>query len=148
MSNLYRLAMPIVGNLTSRDANYWHLFNLDHFLTSKALNIAIPGGPKFEPLYRDVLDKEDEDWNEFNDVNKIIVRFPIRTEYRIAFPHVYNSRPRKVRLGGGGYHHPQLCYVMLGMKKMKKRVIVQVWYWMMNLDFPCVFENLDPYYIP
>ena len=35
--------------------------------------MAIPGGPKFEPLYRDMYD-EDEDWNEFNDINKIIVR--------------------------------------------------------------------------
>ena len=24
---------------------------------------------------------------------------------------MYNSRPRKVVVGGGGYHHPQLCYV-------------------------------------
>ena len=29
--------------------------------------MAIPGGPKFEPLFRDNLD-EDEDWNEFNDI--------------------------------------------------------------------------------
>ena len=36
-------------------------------------------------------------------------QFPIRSEYRIAFPHVYNSRPRKVNLLT--YHHPQLCYV-------------------------------------
>lgn len=39
------------------------------------------GGPKFEPLYRDMYD-EDEDWNEFNDINKIIVRQQLRTEYR------------------------------------------------------------------
>jgi len=120
MENLFRLASPLVASSAGsgggidnvyKDQNYWHLFNLDHFLTAKALNVAIPGGPKFEPLYRDVLDKEEEDWNEFNDVNKIIVRFPIRTEYRIAFPHVYNSRPRKVRVGGNGYCHPMLCYV-------------------------------------
>jgi pre-mRNA-processing factor 8 len=109
MDNLYRLAAPLVS--TQKDKNYWHLFNIDHFLTAKALNVAIPGGPKFEPLYRDVLDKEEEDWNEFNDVHKIIVRLPIRTEYRIAFPHVYNSRPRKVRTGGCGYYHTMSCYV-------------------------------------
>ena len=109
MANLYRLASPLLSN--PLDCNYYHLFNLDHFLTGKALNVAIPGGPRFEPLYRDVEDKDEEDWNEFNDVHKIIVRFPIRTEYRIAFPHVYNSRPRKVRPGGGGYCHPLLCYV-------------------------------------
>ena len=109
MENLYRLAAPLVS--TPKDRNYWHLFNIDHFLTAKSLNVAIPGGPKFEPLYRDVLDKEEEDWNEFNDVHKIIVRLPIRTEYRIAFPHVYNSRPRKVKTGGCGYYHTMSCYV-------------------------------------
>jgi len=37
-----------------------------------------------------------QDWNEFNDINKIIIRQQIRTEYRVAFPYLYNSRPRKV----------------------------------------------------
>jgi hypothetical protein len=110
MSCLYRLAGPLVSTHLL-DPNRRHLFHLPEFLTAKALNIAIPGGPKFDPLYRDVPGKEEEDWNEFNDVNKIIIRHPIRSEYRIAFPHVYNSRPRKVVVGGGGYHHPQLCYV-------------------------------------
>ncbi len=110
MSCLYRLAEPLVSSHLL-DPNHRHLFHLPEFLTAKALNIAIPGGPKFEPLFRDVPEKEEEDWNEFNDVNKIIIRHPIRSEYRIAFPHVYNSRPRKVVVGGGGYHHPQLCYV-------------------------------------
>lgn len=41
------------------------------FFTAKALNLAIPGGPKFEPLYRDV-GLDDEDWNEFNDIGKVI----------------------------------------------------------------------------
>jgi len=52
------------------------LFNKESFYTAKALNIAIPGGPKFEPLYRDVVEK-DEDWNEFNDIRKLIIRNPI-----------------------------------------------------------------------
>jgi pre-mRNA-processing factor 8 len=55
------------------DPNYFYLFDLKSFITAKSLNIAIPGGPKFEPLYRDLFD-EDEDWNEFNDINKIIIR--------------------------------------------------------------------------
>ena len=53
--------------------------------------------------------QDDEDWNEFNDINKIIIRSPIRTEYRIAFPHLYNARPRSVHLSW--YHHPQLAYI-------------------------------------
>lgn len=40
----------------------------------------------------------DEDWNEFNDINKIIIRQPVRTEYRIAFPFLYNSLPLYVHL--------------------------------------------------
>lgn len=70
--------------------------------------MAIPGGPKFEPLYRDIYE-EDEDWNEFNDINKIIIRNMIRTEYKIAFPHLYNSRPRRVAIIP--YHLPAVVYI-------------------------------------
>jgi pre-mRNA-processing factor 8 len=93
MANLHRLASPLLSDLN--DPNYFHLFDKKSFYTAKALNMAIPGGPKFEPLFREAHE-EDEDWNEFNDINKIIVRHPVRTEYKIAFPHLYNSRPRKV----------------------------------------------------
>ena len=55
------------------------------FITAKSLNLCIPGGPKFEPLFRD-MDTRDEDWNEFNDINKLIIRSPIRTEYKVM-PH-------------------------------------------------------------
>jgi pre-mRNA-processing factor 8 len=90
------------------DPNYYHLFDQKSFYTAKALNMAIPGGPKFEPLFRDIFE-EDEDWNEFNDINKIIIRQQIRTEYKIAFPHLYNNRPRKVALQP--YHYPAVVYV-------------------------------------
>ena len=29
------------------------------------------------------MDTRDEDWNEFNDINKLIIRSPIRTEYKV-----------------------------------------------------------------
>lgn len=45
-----------------------------------------------------------EDWNEFNDIHKIIIRQPIRTEYRVAYPYLYNSLPRAVQLSW--YHYP------------------------------------------
>lgn len=106
MSNLYRLASQLLSDFT--DPNYFYLFDLKSFFTAKALNMAIPGGPKFEPLYRDVQDY-DEDWNEFNDINKIIVRHPVRTEYRIAFPFLFNDRPRSVYMVW--YHHPITCYI-------------------------------------
>src|SRR5690606_18387449 len=34
---------------------------------------------------------------------------PIRTEYRVAFPFLYNSLPRSVEISW--YHHPQVTYV-------------------------------------
>lgn len=106
MSNLYRLASQLLSDLT--DKNYFYLFEDKSFFTAKALSVAIPGGPKFEPLHRDV-DLDDEDWNEFNDINKVIIRHQIRTEYKIAFPYLYNDRPRDVHLGW--YHFPSSCYV-------------------------------------
>ena len=70
--------------------------------------MAIPGGPKFGPLYRD-MDTFDEDWNEFNNINKVIIRQQIRTEYRVSFPHLYNSLMRSVHLSP--YHHPKNVYI-------------------------------------
>merc|ERR1719163_506886 len=103
---LYRLSNQLLSDLM--DNNYFYLFEKKSFYTAKALNMAIPGGPKFEPLFRDAYE-EDEDWNEFNDINKIIVRHPVRTEYKIAFPFLYNSRPRKVPFTT--YHTPAVMYV-------------------------------------
>ena len=94
MSNLHRLASQLLSDLCDR--NYFYLFDINSFITAKSLNMAIPGGPKFEPLHRD-LEQQDDDWNEFNDINKIIIRQPIRTEYKLAFPFLYNSRPRDVK---------------------------------------------------
>ncbi|KAL7718050.1 Pre-mRNA-processing-splicing factor [Entamoeba marina] len=71
------------------------------FFTAKALNSTLIGGPKYEPLFRD---EEDDDWNEFDDVNKVIIRRIIRTEYKVAYPHLYSTRPRKVHILS--YHHP------------------------------------------
>lgn len=88
LATLYRLANQLLTDLL--DDNYFYLFDLKSFFTAKALNMAIPGGPKFEPLIKDIHPTE-EDWNEFNDINKIIIRQPIRTEYRIAFPYLYNN---------------------------------------------------------
>ncbi len=51
MSTLYRLGNQLVTDLT--DQNYYYLFDSKSFFTAKALNIAIPGGPKFEPLVKE-----------------------------------------------------------------------------------------------
>lgn len=70
MCNLYRLANQLCSDIV--DKNYYYLFDKASFYTAKALNLAIPGGPKFEPLFRNL--EEDDDWNEFNDIHKIIIR--------------------------------------------------------------------------
>lgn len=105
MATLYRLSNQLLSDLV--DKNYFHLFDLPSFFTAKALNVAIPGGPRFEPLYKDV-DPNDEDFGEFNAIDRIIFRSPIRTEYRVAFPFLYNSLPRSVKLSW--YSHPQVVY--------------------------------------
>ncbi|CAK4031288.1 Pre-mRNA-processing-splicing factor 8 [Lecanosticta acicola] len=106
MATLHRLSNPLLSDIT--DSNYFHLFDMSAFATAKALNVAIPGGPRFEPLYKDI-DPNDEDFGEFNAIDRIIFRAPIRTEYRVAFPYLYNSLPRSVQLGV--YSQPQTVYV-------------------------------------
>ncbi|KAK0464642.1 NUC071 domain-containing protein [Desarmillaria tabescens] len=106
MANLYRLGRTLLSDQPDQNSNY--LFDKKSFFSAKALNMAIPGGPKFEPLYRD-MDSFDEDWNEFNDINKVIIRQPIRTEYKVAFPHLYNSLPRSVHISP--YHTAKNVYI-------------------------------------
>lgn len=51
MATLNRLANVLLTDLA--DENYFYLFDTKSFFTAKALNMAIPGGPKFEPLIKD-----------------------------------------------------------------------------------------------
>ena len=51
MATLYRLANQLLTDLV--DGNFFYLFDPKSFFTAKALNMAIPGGPKFEPLIKD-----------------------------------------------------------------------------------------------
>ncbi|BFZ55441.1 pre-mRNA-splicing factor 8 [Savitreella phatthalungensis] len=108
MATLYRFSRHLQSGPVDRNQQY--LFDKESFQTAKALNVAIPGGPRFEPLYKDVAEMKDEDWNEFNDIHKIIFRQPVRTEYRIAFPHFYNSLPRSVTTAR--YHEPPSMYML------------------------------------
>ncbi|KAF7170268.1 hypothetical protein CNMCM6106_005023 [Aspergillus hiratsukae] len=106
MATLFRLSHQLLSDVV--DQNYFHMFDLNSFFTAKALNVAIPGGPRFEPLYKDI-DPNDEDFSEFNAIDRIIFRAPIRTEYRVAFPFLYNTLPRSVKVSW--YSHPQVVYV-------------------------------------
>ncbi|KAJ4292113.1 pre-mRNA-splicing factor 8 [Collariella sp. IMI 366227] len=105
MASLYRLSLPLVSDVV--DQNYFYLFELKSFLTAKALNVALPGGPRFEPLYKDI-DPNDEDFGEFNAMDRIIFRNPIRTECRVSYPYLYNVLPRSVHLSW--LSHPQVVY--------------------------------------
>ncbi|XP_044717530.1 PRP8 domain IV core [Hirsutella rhossiliensis] len=105
MATLFRLSRSLVSEVV--DKNYYYLFELKGFLTAKALNVALPGGPRFEPLYKDI-DPNDEDFGEFNAIDRIIFRNPIRTEFRVAYPYLYNSLPRSVHLSW--HSHPQVVF--------------------------------------
>lgn len=107
MSNLFQLSTHLLNDIV--DKNYFYLFDLPSFRTAKALNLAIPGGPKFEPLFRDALSEYDDDLNEFNDITKIIIRNYNKSENRIAYPFMYNNRPREVTLSV--HSRPLLSYV-------------------------------------
>ncbi|GAM85178.1 hypothetical protein ANO11243_031820 [Dothideomycetidae sp. 11243] len=106
MATLHRLSTQLLSDTV--DKNYFHLFDVPSFFTAKALNVAIPGGPRFEPLYKDI-DPNDEDFGEFNAMDRIIFRQPMKTEYRVAFPYLYNSLPRSVSLSW--YSYPQVVFV-------------------------------------
>ena len=106
MATLHRLSNQLLSDVV--DKNYFHMFDMNSFLTAKALNVAIPSGPRFEPLYKDI-DPNDEDFGEFNAIDRIIFRQPLRTEYRVAFPFLFNSLPRSVQVSW--YSHPPMVYV-------------------------------------
>ncbi|GAB7344574.1 hypothetical protein MBLNU457_3072t1 [Dothideomycetes sp. NU457] len=106
MTTLYRLSNQLLSDTV--DKNYFHLFDLPSFFSAKALNVALPGGPRFEPLFKDI-DPNDEDFGEFNAIDRIIFRSPIKTEYRVAFPYLFNSLPRSVSLTW--YSYPQVVYI-------------------------------------
>ncbi|GAP89634.1 putative pre-mRNA-splicing factor spp42 [Rosellinia necatrix] len=106
IATLHRLSRPLLSDKI--DQNYFYLFDLKSLLTAKALNVALPGGPRFEPLYKDI-DPNDEDFGEFNAIDRIIFRLPIKTECRVAYPYLYNSLPRSVH--SHWYSHPPNVYL-------------------------------------
>ncbi|ODV81188.1 PROCN-domain-containing protein [Suhomyces tanzawaensis NRRL Y-17324] len=103
MASLYKYAKSILPN--ENTGNVPHLFDKNSFFTAKSLNVALPGGPKFEPLFKDKINNPElEDFTEFNSIDRIIIRSPIRTEYSVAFPFLYNSFVKLV--SASWYHDP------------------------------------------
>ncbi|KAF8202031.1 NUC071 domain-containing protein [Mycena galopus ATCC 62051] len=91
MANLYRMGRTLLSDQPDKNASYLLLI-----------------WPSLEGLNID-MDTFDDDWNEFNDINKVIIRQQIRTEYKVAFPHLYNSLPRSVRISP--YRSPKSVYI-------------------------------------
>ncbi|EGT53300.1 hypothetical protein CAEBREN_31265 [Caenorhabditis brenneri] len=89
MSTLYRLANQLLTDLV--DDNYFYL--------------------KFRYANIPIINFSDEDWNEFNDINKVIIRAPIRTEYRIAFPFMYNNLISSLPVQVSWYHTPSVVFI-------------------------------------
>ncbi|KAG7660465.1 uncharacterized protein J8A68_006022 [[Candida] subhashii] len=95
MNKLYETSQPLL--LENNNEN--HLFNKKAFFTAKNLNVSLPGGPKFEPRFKENRNNPElEDFTEFNAIDRIIFRIPIRTEYRVSFPYLYNSFVKDVSL--------------------------------------------------
>jgi pre-mRNA-processing factor 8 len=74
MKKLFILSSQIISEIYDKKLFLFIWFN--SFYTAKALNVAIPGGPKYEPLFKDnsyftfnTYLFNDEDWNDFNDIN-------------------------------------------------------------------------------
>ena len=90
MANLYRLSCTLLSDHT--DINASHFLDKNSAFTVKALNPTILSDPKSKPLYRDT-DTSDKDWNELNDINKVIIHQQIHTKYKAAFSRLYDSLP-------------------------------------------------------
>lgn len=109
MWELYSMAREFY----SRPEGY--LFDKEAFFTAKALNVALPGGPKFEPLFKDKTNNpEAEDFTEFNSIDRIIFRNPVKTEYRVAYPYLYNSFVKEVHVSKYFTKRPQRSYSTFG----------------------------------
>ncbi|KAM9926670.1 hypothetical protein OXX59_003057 [Metschnikowia pulcherrima] len=103
MAALYALAQPLLPHVT--DANYYYLFDKTAFFTAKALNVVVPGGPKYEPLHR-TKPGDTEDYTEFNALDRIIFRVLPKTEYKVAYPFLFNGDVSAVHVP---WFHEPIC---------------------------------------
>jgi len=72
------------------------------------------------------MDAFDKDWDKFNDVNKVMIRQQMRTEYKVTFPRLCNSLPRSIHLSP--YHAPKNVYIRTD-----------------DLDLPACYFAYQPY---
>ena len=96
MATLKRVGDALQPDTAIDDYNY--CFDYRSFANAKAMNVSIPGGPKFHTNTAGGAgigrreDVDDDDWTEFGDLNKIIVRQPLGTEVKLSYPFLYCSR--------------------------------------------------------
>lgn len=108
LTELYKLSLQLLQN--SNDSNSLYLFDNSSFFIAKGLNVTVPGGPKFEPLYKEKYSAEAEDFTEFNSIESIIIRTPLRNEGKVAFPFLYNSFIKNVTVGP--YYDSPKCFCL------------------------------------
>jgi pre-mRNA-processing factor 8 len=106
MTSLFKLSQQLLPNVT--DTNYFYMFDKSSFFVAKNLNVIVPGGPRFEPLYKEKFDAEAEDFTDFNSLDSVIIRSPLKPEFKVAFPFLYNSFIKNVSVGW--YHNPPNCF--------------------------------------
>ncbi|KAF7244228.1 Pre-mRNA-processing-splicing factor 8 [Varanus komodoensis] len=160
MSTLYRLANQLLTDLV--DDNYFYLFDLKAFFTSKALNMAIPGGPKFEPLATKFFQSTKLDWVEvglqvcrqgYNMLNLLIHRKNLNylhLDYNFNLKPVktLTTKERKKSRFGNAFH---LCREVLRLTKLVVDSHVQ--YRLGNVDafqvpgLPTPIENMILRYV-
>mmetsp|Transcript_44709 Transcript_44709/g.74621 ORF Transcript_44709/g.74621 Transcript_44709/m.74621 type:complete len:2266 (+) Transcript_44709:990-7787(+) len=88
LSILRELSQEIITEIV--DINYYFLFNLESFLIAKSLNLIVPGGPSFEPISTEFT-KDDILEKASYTVHSSMVSYPIRVEYKLDYPYLYNS---------------------------------------------------------
>ena len=72
--------------------NYYYLFDFESFFLSKSLNLTITGGPKFDINKKNIFKNfENNNGKVLNMFDFPLFDYPIRTEYKIAYPYLYNS---------------------------------------------------------
>lgn len=91
---LLSLAYPFIQK---EDLNSDYCFDNASFFNAKSLGLQISGGPKFQSILED--EDRDVDYTDFNDARRVIVRHPISSEMRVAYPSLYNTCPRDISIG-------------------------------------------------
>mmetsp|Transcript_19339 Transcript_19339/g.27230 ORF Transcript_19339/g.27230 Transcript_19339/m.27230 type:complete len:2264 (-) Transcript_19339:163-6954(-) len=93
LSILRELSQEIITEIV--DINYYFLFNLESFLIAKSLNLIVPGGPSFEPSNLEFYDSGSQE-RKLDSINNSMLSYPIRVEYKLDYPYLYNSNVNMV----------------------------------------------------